>query len=579
MRRLSAIALLLGCYPALLVAALWPSPMAFAAIAMVSYAAEFLAPRVARPLVDLLSKVHLGVTLRFVIREMAAILLVARTTGPDSVWFIALACGLFAMHGVRAVQTGLAMRFRQSLNQMPVTARNLDVSALRIPSMPPELLVNYRGVRFLYLDVLPVLGAALGGFAAAMGAGLGLALGSCGVLALIPYVRRAAPLGNAARVLDVVGAQVTAYAPEVILYFSGAPDAVYQARMWLSTLERIDRRAIVVLRERGMAERLGPTSLPVVCIPSSADLMGFHALGSARLCLYVANVGRNIHMLRIPGLRSAFIGHGDSDKEASFNPFSKVYDEVWVAGQGGRDRYLRAKVGVRDEDVREVGRPQLDGIAHDGPALPYRTVLYAPTWEGWTDDLFHTSLITMGQRIVRRLLDHDPALRVIYKPHPLTGHRDKAAARANKKIIQMIEAANLRAAKARHPSSGGGPRGAHIGHLIVTGAEPHLYNCFNQSDLMISDISSVVADFIASGKPYAVTNVSGQPERAFHERYPSTEAGVLLTPGLEELAGLLDGPDELAEARRKLKCYLLGPDYPDAMTRFSAAVERAFSDS
>lgn len=578
MRRLSAIALLLGCYPALLLAALWPSPWAFAVIAAVSYAAELLAPRVARYLVDLLSKAHLGVTLRFLIREMAAVLLVARTTGPDSPWFIALACGLFAMHGVRAVQTGLAMRFRQSLNQMPVTARNLDVSALRIPAMPPEVLVNYRGVRFLYLDVLPVLGAAFGAAVAAAGAGLALALGSCGVLALFPYVRRAAPLGDAARVLGVVGEQVSAYRPEVILYFSGAADAVYQARMWLGTLERIDRRAIVVLRERGMAERLGPTSLPVVCIPSSADLMGFHALGSARLCMYVANVGRNIHMLRVPGLRSAFIGHGDSDKEASFNPFSKVYDEVWVAGQGGRDRYLRARVGVRDEDVREVGRPQLDGIAHDGPGLPYRTVLYAPTWEGWTDDLFHTSLITMGQRIVRRLLDHQPPLRVIYKPHPLTGHRDRTAARANRKIIEMIEAANLARAKQRHPSSGlsGVPP---IRHLVVPGTEPHLYECFNQSDLMISDISSVVADYIASGKPYAVTNVSGQPERAFHERYPSTEAGVLLMPGLDGLGDFLDGHDDLAEARRKLKGYLLGPDYPDAMTRFNAAVERAFSDS
>lgn len=578
MRKLSAIALLLGCYPALLAAALWPSPWAFAAIAMVSYGAEILAPRVAGPLVEVLSKVHLGVTLRFVIREMAAVLLVARVSGPDSPWFIALAVGLFAMHGVRAVQTGLAIRFRQSLSLMPVTARNLDVSALRIPATPPEVLVNYRGVRFLYLDVLPVMGAAFGAMVAAAGAGVALLLGVCGVLALIPYVRRAAPLGDRARVMRVLGEQVRAYHPEVILYFSGSPDAVYQARMWLSTLERIERRAIVVLRERGMAERLGPTTLPVVCIPSSADLMGFHDLGSARLCLYVANVGRNIHMLRIPGLRSAFIGHGDSDKEASFNPFSRVYDEVWVAGQGGRDRYLRAKVGVRDEDVREVGRPQLDGISHERPKNPYRTVLYAPTWEGWTDDLFHTSLITMGPRIVRKLLAHQPPLRVIYKPHPLTGHRDKTAARSHRRIIRLIDEADLARAKARHPSSGG--RGAStVRHQVVTGAEPHLYDCFNASDLMISDISSVVADFIASGKPYAVTNVAGLPEHTFHERYPSTEAGLLIGPGLDGLAAFLDGPDDLAEARHKIKTYLLGPDYPDAMTRFNFAVERAFEGS
>jgi hypothetical protein len=421
--------------------------------------------------------------------------------------------------------------------------------------MPPELLVNYRGVRFLYLDVLPVLGASVGALAAAVGAGVALLLGAAGALALLPYVRRAAPLADTERVLGVVGEQVEAYRPEVILYFSGATQAAYQAKMWLPTLERIGRRAVLVLRERGMARHLEETTLPVLCIPSSADLMGFHALSSAKLCLYVANVGKNIHMLRIPGLRSAFIGHGDSDKEASFNPFSKVYDEVWVAGPAGRDRYRRAGVGVRDESVYEVGRPQLEGITADSPRRPYRTVLYAPTWEGWTDDLHHMSLATMGPRIVRALLKHEPPLRVIYKPHPLTGHRDKSAARANRRISAMIREA-------------GGD------HLVVDGQEPHLYDCFNEADLLISDISSVVADFLASGKPYAVTNVAGLPERVFHERYPSTEAGVLLGEDLAGLAGFLDGDDTLACARAKLRSYLLGPEFPDGLARFDAAVER-----
>ncbi|MEU0565583.1 hypothetical protein ABZ297_09345, partial [Nonomuraea sp. NPDC005983] len=410
--------------------------------------------------------------------------------------------------------------------------------------------------------------------------GAALLAGAAGVLALIPYVLRAAPLFDRARVLDVVSRQVAAYRPEVILYFSGATEAAYQARMWLSTLERIDRRAVVVLRERGMADHLAGTGLPILCIPSAADLMSFRPLGEARLCLYVANVGKNIHMLRVLGLRSAFIGHGDSDKEASFNPFSKVYDEVWVAGQAGRDRYLRARVGVRDEDVHEVGRPQLEGVSAVGPALPYRTVLYAPTWEGWTDDLFHTSLTTMGPGIVRALLEHRPPLRVIYKPHPLTGHRDRTAARAHRRINAMIQAAELAGARARHPSNPvRPPRAAPIRHLVVTGPEPHLYDCFNQADLMIGDISSVVTEFLASGKPYAVTNVSGLPERAFHERYPSSEAGVLLGADLAGLAAFLDGEDTLGSARRKLRTYLLGPDYPDALTRFNAAVERAFAGS
>ncbi|MBB6555416.1 CDP-glycerol glycerophosphotransferase family protein [Nonomuraea rubra] len=576
MRRLIVIAALLGCYPVLLVAALWPAPVLFGAVAAASYLVEYAAPRAARPLPELLAKVHLGITLRFAARETMALLLVARTAGAELPWFAALAAGMLAIHAVRALHTGLALRLRQMLSRMPVTTRNLDVSGLRIPRMPPGPLRDAGSVAFLCLDALPVLGSVLGVVPATAGAAVALAAGLAGALALIPYVRRARPLTDRARVLEVVGEQVEKYGPEVILYFSGATAAAYQARMWLPTLERLPRRAIVVLRERGMARHLECTGLPMVCIPSSADLMSFRALAGAKLCLYVANVGRNVHMLRIPTLRSAFLNHGDSDKEASFNPFSRVYDEVWVAGPAGRDRYRRAKVGVRDENIHEVGRPQLQGISTEGPGLPYQTVLYAPTWEGWNDDLFHTSLITMGPRIVRALLDHRPPLRVIYKPHPLTGHRDKSATRAHRKIVAMIEAAELAKSKSRHPSTTAGAA-PHIRHLVVTGPVPHLYDCFNDCDLLISDISSVVADFLASEKPYAVTNVAGLPERAFHERYPSTEAGVLLGADLSGLAEFLDGEDTLARARVKLRSYLFGPEYPDAMTRFNAAVERVFS--
>jgi hypothetical protein len=52
------------------------------------------------------------------------------------------------------------------------------------------------------------------------------------------------------------------------------------------------------------------------------------------------------------------------------------------------------------------------------------TVLYAPTWEGWLADECQTSVIAMGPKIIRALIAHEPRLRIIYKPHPLTGTRD-----------------------------------------------------------------------------------------------------------------------------------------------------------
>ncbi len=563
--------LLLLSFPALMVTALYPFPTAFAVVVAVSYGAEAAAGRLARPVLDRLGRIHLGVTVRFLAREVGAVLLVARTAGAGSRWFVLLCGGLLLMHVLRVLQAGTALYLDRCLNLMPVTTRNLDVPSLRIPGEPPGGLAGWRGARLFYVDVLPVGAIALGaltvreasGTAVLGGTGLGaaIALQAAAVLVLLVHARRAAPLANRERVIEAVDRRVQAYGPEVIFYFSGPATSVYQATMWLNTLARLSRRTIVVLREREILPLLGATTLPVLCVPSAVDLMNLRGLDGARLALYASNVGKNIHLLRAPGLRSVFIGHGDSDKEASFNPFSKAYDEVWVAGQAGRDRYLRAQVGVRDEDIVEVGRPQLSGIRRDGPGLPVLSVLYAPTWEGWTDDLFHTSLITMGPKLVRALLAHFPAVRVIYKPHPLTGERDPRANTAHRRIVEMIRA-------------GAAP------HRVVTGREPHLYDCFNDCDLLVSDISSVVADFVASGKPYTVTNVAGMAGHVFRERYPSAEAAYLLGPDLRELPGILaqlqrPGEDELAEARRAMKTYLLGPDHPDAMTRFDEAVNRA----
>jgi CDP-glycerol glycerophosphotransferase (TagB/SpsB family) len=38
-------------------------------------------------------------------------------------------------------------------------------------------------------------------------------------------------------------------------------------------------------------------------------------------------------------------------------------------------------------------------------------------------------------------------------------------------------------------------------HRVVVGSRPSLYECFNQADFLIADISSVVSDFIESQNP------------------------------------------------------------------------------
>ncbi|MEU0213414.1 hypothetical protein ABZ258_46065, partial [Streptomyces canus] len=309
----------------------------------------------------------------------------------------------------------------------------------------------------------------------------------------------------------------------------------------------------------------------------------------------------------------------------------------WTAGRAGRDRYAIADVGVRDEDIVEVGRPQLAPI-QNGPGVPegrMPTVLYAPTWEGWDGDPGNTSLMLAGENIVKKLLKSDPPVRVLYKSHPLTGLVSKEAGAAHRRIVALVEkAAAERAADRRFTadaaaqasakaelariearlaelSGNGGDKGDEAEasrdgmvdiagheevarlraewntaywravpaweHRVVAGAEPRLFDCFNVSDAMVSDISSVVSDFIASGKPYAVTDSAELGVEEFKRQNTAVRAAVILSNSATELGDLLRAvraraADPLAEDRKELKEYLLGPDEPASIEQFNTAV-------
>ena len=472
--KVGTAAVLVGSYPLLFIAAVlpdghddrFPGTWLFFAAAVAGYGAEVIAPRVATYMVNLLNWVQVGTPVRFVFREAALIVLLARVLNADAVQFAAFTLGVMALHGLRAVYSALAIYVSQR-RRLPVVTRNVDLSELRIPDPPPRLLTVNHSWKMLFLDVPAVIGGLVADLAddfawslAGMSLAVAAAIAACAGIA--PYARRSRHLGDKARVLRVVNDRIRDYAPQVVLYFSGARDAVYQANMWLDILARLDRPTMIIMRERCLVPLLGRTGLPVVCIDGTVDLMNF-SVPSARVALYPANTGKNLHMIRNRGVAHVFIGHGDSDKAASSNPFARVYNQVWVAGQAGRDRYLRAGVGVRDDDIVEVGRPQLADLsqAGEGTAGPLRTVLYAPTWEGWdAGDLTQTSLILMGPQIVRALLDDAPQLRVLYKPHPLTGTRDPRAAKAHKKIAAMIADANQARGSAHGSPAGSGPADA-----------------------------------------------------------------------------------------------------------------------
>ncbi|MFJ4756879.1 MULTISPECIES: hypothetical protein [unclassified Streptomyces] len=636
----AAVLMMLG-FPALMLAALVPSIPAFAAAAAVTYLADHYLHRKGSYLVNRLSKVRAGLSIRFLIRELLLLLLLARLSLADNlVYYGAVAC-FIAFYGLQAPHGALVTLIRNR-RRMPVATRNVDLaSRIRIPDAPPRRLLHRSAEKMLHLDLAAVVGILVSawlehsaiGF---VGIGVTVGLGLLYVLALMPYVRGRKVPPKAELVLAAVDDWLRVYRPETVLYFSGSKDSAYQVNMWLETMEQLDSKPLIILRERAILANLAPTTVPVVCVPGGVHLMNLD-LSTVRVALYAANVGKNIHLLRVPTMKHVFIGHGDSDKLASVNPFSKAYDEVWTAGRAGRDRYAIADVGVRDEDIVEVGRPQLAPIQtwQGVPEGRIPTVLYAPTWEGWDGNPGNTSIVLAGETIVRKLVAADPPVRVLYKPHPFTGTVNKEAGAAHQRITALVEkAAAERAADPRFPAdaaaqaaakaeltriearlaelsgkagtSGDEAEATRDGlldparheevarlraewndaywrsfpaheHRVITGAEPRLYDCFNVSDAMVSDISSVVSDFIASGKPYAVTDSAELGVEEFKRQNTAVRAATILSNRAEPLGELLDAvrdpsADPLAADRTELKRYLLGPDEPTSIEQFNAAV-------
>ncbi|WP_254878485.1 hypothetical protein [Streptomyces sp. NA04227] len=588
-------------------------------------------------LVSVLAKVRFDITVRQLLRDSLVLLGLLRLdevgTGTQAVLTLLL-LGVYLLHFACQAAAVLVRRSRS----LPIVTRNIDASALRLTQAPPRILSRRPGHRLLAYSAPATAGlvlSALSGRAlwAAVGIGVSLALMAGGVVFLATWLLPKKRAARAQEVTNWLDKWLAAYQPNVAMYFSGGASSAYQANMWLSTLSQLDR-PLIVLRERFMVQKIDATDVPVICFPRVSTLFSLES-STLRMMLHPANSGKTSQVLRIPTIKHAFINHGESDKLSSCNPYAKAYDEVWVAGPAARDRYALADVGVEDKDVVEVGRPQLAPIRpYTGPPTgPFTTVLYAPTWEGWDGNPGNTSVVLAGESIVRELLADD-SVRLLYKPHPMTGSVDPRAGAADERIKAMIREANTRRTGERPGAEAaaelarrtaeldeltsssfrksademermllqGAPDGSREAaireataaweraywasfpeweHQIVTGPRPAIFACFNVADLLISDVSSVISDWLSSEKPYAVANTSGLSEREFRSTFPTVGAAAVLSEDAHELPAVLHSvrvpaEDVHAQDRAALKERLLGPSDPPSMVRFADAV-RALS--
>jgi hypothetical protein len=512
----------------------------------------------------LLQQATFGMPMRFVLRAVVA--LVAAVHYDDNHASRAFATMVMVL-ALALCGRALHAEYRRVGPLKPMETRNIP-GAVPIDIAPPLRLPQVVIAQLLVLVPMP-LGAPwwvilLAGLAALLTL----------LVAVVPDVRVSWQMRQEKRATGFTGPLraiqnfLDDYQPEVIVHLSGPATGAYQINTWLESLESLDRRVFIVLRDHPLFTKVDSTSIPTLELRDPGELLMLD-FSSARVALYPSNTGNNIHLLRLPNVMSAFIGHGDSDKSASNNPFSRAYDELWVAGEAGADRYRRSGLGIGETQYRFVGRPQVHSIARE-PLLgdePVPTVLYAPTWEGVNHDQEYSSVSAVGVQIVSSLLAADPPLRVVFKAHPFTGQRDAKYRAVLTRIAAMLADTSARTG---------------IDHRVIKGGS--INEWFNHSSAMITDISSVVSDYVASEKPYAVFNHTSSDEVAFRTEFPSAGAGTIIDRdghGIDEFIDVVTrkSDDTLADARVQLATYLLGPPGHRTLESFQASIDAVISRS
>ncbi|MFJ5646098.1 hypothetical protein [Streptomyces sp. NPDC093223] len=621
------------------VGALLPAVPVLVMSAAAGLVADLALHRWRSDLAAVLGELRAGTPVRQAARDLLMFTALIRTgEGDQGSGYLVLLIGLPLFYALHFLCRASALAVRRS-RTLPVLTRNIDARALRPSAAPPALLSGRPDQRLLAFSLPSTVGmvttAATGSAEwATVGIAGSVLLAAAGTGMLLWRLLPGRRPVTGEQALQWLEAWFAEYQPTVGMYVCGGRSAAHQANMWLAPLARLQERPLIVLRERFMVKHLAATDIPVVCLPNVSDLMRLQH-STLKVLIHPSRSGETAQALRVPAIRHALVDHGESDEPSSRYPDAKAFDEVWVAGPAARRRYALAAAGVDDRDVVDIGRPQRDAIEPSAgpPSGPYTTVLYAPTWEGGDAGPGNTSVIQAGENIVRALLA-DPGVRLLYRPHRLIGTADIRAAAADARIRRMIgEATALRAVQHRGdpialreaaelmlrtsaldrltlpalrtgaddvehmllqtvPEPGRSAAAAAAAaawkkaywasvppwaHRTVTGTRLDVYTCFDTAHLLIGDVSGVISDFLASGKPYAVTNTSGLAEQDFRAAFPAVRAGVVLTSdarGVPEVLEFARHPerDPFTQARADLRRHLLGPAGPPSAVRFESAV-------
>lgn len=348
--------------------------------------------------------------------------------------------------------------------------------------------------------------------------------------------------------------------PGVAVYVTGMREVAYQINQWLPVLERMNVKIMIVAREGGIFDDMPDTPIPVFTAKGQRELeVLLGECASMKTVLYPANTMKNVQALRHSHLNHYFINHGESDKAVNQSKFMMAYDKLLVAGPLSEQRLRDAGLPLRDGQVEFVGRPQAEMLLDTVERVSeIRTILYAPTWEGYVKNVDYSSIGPLGHELCKQLIESGK-YRLLFKPHPYTGKVSGKKARHLSKIKALCE---------QHG-------------VPVYGDDVSLHQLMNESDLLVCDISSVLNEYLITRKPIVLCKTDSKDEESFLEEFPSSRAATILEKDqdLLEVIADIEKRDEQREERAHIRHESLGEFPEGALARFAQVLETSVSNT
>ncbi|AOM01006.1 CDP-glycerol glycerophosphotransferase family protein [Cobetia marina] len=339
--------------------------------------------------------------------------------------------------------------------------------------------------------------------------------------------------------------------PTVAVYVTGMKGVAYQINQWLPVLEKLDQPVIIILREADIFSGMLPTDILTVTARTQIDLEAI--LGGAtsvKKVLYPANTMKNVQALRYHHLDHIFINHGESDKAVNQSKLLMAYDYLFVAGPLSEERLRAAGLPLREGQVLHVGRPQAEmALKYQKEINRINTILYAPTWEGHVKKVDYSSIGELGYKLCKEIIEHD-SFSLIFKPHPYTGSISSTHKYWLSKILKLCE-----------------------DHGVEVLDENNSLHCaMNSSDILVCDISSVLNEYLVTGKPIILCNTQSLDFEQLHSEYPSAAAASLVNveSNIVDVIQLIEREDPLQASRQRLRVSSLGDRIDDPLSMFKS---------